>query len=822
MSGTGTGLLPPRSPSPRRPSSAPPSAPPLQPQQPARGFEVPIQLLAGLATFCTALCLGNLFDGVRWWLLPVTGGIVVAGLAGELSRRVQGLAVVMPLVYLVAGWLYVIPVATHGSPYSSKISLAPWGTTWSALRSLANSGSSDIRTLTVPVPERPGFLLLTVAGVYLIAAMVDAIAVALQRPAAAGLPLLALLAVPAAVVDRGVGLLAFLAACAAYLALLLASGRRRLTRWARLPAGTATGIRRATGPDARRIAAVSVVAALLLALMIPRYSGIARQHSGVGGSGSATVIEPVVTLAQQLHSSVNEPLLTVHTSTPEYLRLTALEHFDGATFTLGSLSAGANAKVSRGLPAVAPGRTQRVEATIDVMPALRERYLPVPYQPTKVDVTGDWRLAGRNFTIFSAQTDTSNQHYTVTSQVADPTPESLRAQSAADNLLPPDVAPSIEVPADLPVAVRERAQGLTDRYATEYDKAAAIQEYLRGPLFHYDLNGAPTGNDALSEFLFVSHTGYCEQFAGAMAVLARAVGIPARVAVGFTPGLKQPDGSWQVTNHDAHSWPELWFPQAGWVRFEPTPRDASTNPPPYTVPAPGSGVTNGQTPTPSAAPRSAAAPSAEPSSTGAAQAAPVGGSGGGHGGSSAATLGWSLGVLVLLALLLTPAALRRMRRRRRLTRPAGPGSLWAEILDTAVDLGLPPSPNLSPRRLVQLWSRGPTGERTMPEITRSVIMDVAHAEELDRYANGPGGGGGSGAGDAAARLPQALTSWERSRGAGARWRAWLAPQSMIAGVARWRAALPWVGQLGGSPLDGRLSRFPRVFGGRRPADSGQA
>ncbi len=70
--------------------------------------------------------------------------------------------------------------------------------------------------------------------------MVDAIAVALQRPAAAGLPLLALLAVPAAVVDRGVGLLAFLAACAAYLALLLASGRRRLTRWARLLPGSAT------------------------------------------------------------------------------------------------------------------------------------------------------------------------------------------------------------------------------------------------------------------------------------------------------------------------------------------------------------------------------------------------------------------------------------------------------------------------------------------------------------------------------------------------------------------------------------------------------
>src|SRR6185312_12991464 len=235
---------------------------------------------------------------------------------------------------------------------------------------------------------------------------------------------------------------------------------------------------------------------------------------------------------------------------------------------------------------------------------------------------------------------------------------------------------------------------------------------------------------ALSEFLFGSHTGYCEQFAGAMAVLARVAGIPARVAVGFTPGLKQPDGTWQITNHDAHSWPEVWFPQAGWVRFEPTPRDASTNPPSYTLSPAGSRVTNGQTPTPSAGQSSTAAPSAGASSSKAAQAAPVAGSGGGHGGSSAAALGWSLGVIILAALLLTPAALRRMRRRRRLTGSTGPGSLWAEILDTAVDLGLSPSPNLSPRRLVQLWSRGPSGERTMPEITRAVITEIAQAEEL--------------------------------------------------------------------------------------------
>jgi transglutaminase-like putative cysteine protease len=786
MSGTGVGLREP--PSARPPASPPRWPPPPAPVSPqaAPNLEIPIPVLAGLATFCTALCLGNLFDGLRWWLAPVAGAIVVAGLAGELARRVRALLVVMPLVYLVAGWLYVIPVSTHGSQFSSKISLAPWGTTWSALRSLANSGSSDIRSLSVPVPQRPGFLFLTVAGVYLIAALVDAIAVALQRPAAAGLPLLALLAVPAAVVDRGVGLLAFLASCIAYVALLLASGRRKLASWAKLPPGSAAGIRRVTGASGRRIGAVAIVVALLLAVIVPRYSGIARQHGGGDGSGSATVIEPVVTLAQQLHSSANQPLLSVRTNAPDYLRLTALEHFDGQTFTLGSLSAGANAKVSRGLPAVAPGPTQRVQETVDVRRTLHQRYLPVPYQPTKVDAAGDWRLASRNFTIFSAQTDTSGAHYTVTSQVADPTPDSLRAESAGGTV-PSDVAPSTELPADLPVKVNQLSSHLTSGLVTEYDKAAAIQAYLRSPLFHYDLNGAPTGANALSKFLFVSHRGYCEQFAGAMVVLARVAGIPARVAVGFTPGTLQRDGSWLITTHDAHSWPELWFPQAGWVRFEPTPRDESTKPPGYTVPPAGSQVRTTPTPTPSAGQSATPTPSAGGATSSAASAAPVGGSGSsGHGGSGV-VLEWLVGIAAAAALLLTPAALRRRRRRRRLRAPAsGPAELWAEILDTALDLGLPLAPHLSPRRLVQFWSTRPTGERSMPGITRAAIMDVAYAQELDRYA-----GGAALPRDAATHLPEALKAWERSCDSQARWRARLAPQSVLAGFARWRNRLAW-------------------------------
>lgn len=774
------------------PTSLPPARPVRTPPPPAAP-RIPIPVLAGLTTLCTTLCLGNLFDGLQWWLLPSAGAIVLAGVVGECGRRIRTPLFVMPLLYVVAGWLYVIPVSTHGSSFSSNISLAPSPTTWSALRSLAQSGSNDIHSLTVPVPERPGFLFLTVAGVYLVAALVDAIAAGLKRPAAAGLPLLALLAVPAAVVERGVGLLAFAAACLSYLALLLESGRRSMTDWARLPPGSAPEIRRMTGSIGRRIGAVALVAALVVPVIIPRYSGIAHDHrgGGGGGSGSATVIEPFVTLAQQVHSKAVEPLLTVHTRTPEYLRLTALEHFDGRGFTLGSLSATANERVSRGLPAAAGGTAERVKETIAVKPVLKQRYLPVPYQPTSVKVLGDWRLAAHNFTIFSAQTDTSGLTYTVSSQVPTPSPQELQSQSAGAQL-PTAIQPSLQLPGNLPTDIKKLSDQLTNGYSTEYDQAAAIQAYLRGPLFTYDLNGAPSGPNALEDFLFSDRRGYCEQFAAAMVVLAREVGIPARVAVGFTPGTQQRDGSWLVTNHDAHSWPEIWFPQAGWVRFEPTKRDTSTDPPSYTLPpaaspsspAPSASASTAPSATASAAPSK---PSARQSAEAAAATAA-----GGRGDSAGGVIGWSAGALALVALLLTPFTVRRRRRRLRLTvssggsgtwGPAGAAGTsaqrWLEIVDTATDLGLDVPATLTPRRTVEHWARLPVGAGRLPDASYTVLIEAAQAEELARYAGTNVGSSGKTAPPGSGRLQTALTDWEHSYGGWVRLRAVFAPRSVI-------------------------------------------
>ena len=116
------------------------------------------------------------------------------------------------------------------------------------------------------------------------------------------------------------------------------------------------------------------------------------------------------------------------------------------------------------------------------------------------------------------------------------------------------------------------AEEITARSSNEYDRAASIELYLKT---HYaytlDLTGPPQ-RDPLAYFLFVRRAGHCEYFASAMAVMLRAVGIPSRYVTGFLPGeYNDVGGDYIVRASDAHSWVEVYFPDYGWLTFDPTP-----------------------------------------------------------------------------------------------------------------------------------------------------------------------------------------------------------------------------------------------------------
>jgi hypothetical protein len=119
---------------------------------------------------------------------------------------------------------------------------------------------------------------------------------------------------------------------------------------------------------------------------------------------------------------------------------------------------------------------------------------------------------------------------------------------------------------------------VTRHSPTAFGKASALESYLR--TFKYELNlPAPPENRELSDyFLFELQKGYCDYFATAMVVMARAIGIPARIAVGYTHGSYDPiQQRYIVTEENAHSWVEIYFAEIGWIPFEPTPAQPAIN-----------------------------------------------------------------------------------------------------------------------------------------------------------------------------------------------------------------------------------------------------
>ena len=167
---------------------------------------------------------------------------------------------------------------------------------------------------------------------------------------------------------------------------------------------------------------------------------------------------------------------------------------------------------------------------------------------------------------------------------------------AATSRQPPDPI-YLELPDDFPSSVAEQARLVTAGAPTAYDSALALQNWFRTE-FEYSID-VPQGhgNSAIEAFLR-QRVGYCEQFAGTFAAMMRSLGIPSRLAVGFTQGLAQPDGSLSVLGRNAHAWPEVWFDQYGWVSFEPTPGRGAPGAESYTgvapaqdetVPGPGEG-----------------------------------------------------------------------------------------------------------------------------------------------------------------------------------------------------------------------------------------
>jgi transglutaminase-like putative cysteine protease len=275
-----------------------------------------------------------------------------------------------------------------------------------------------------------------------------------------------------------------------------------------------------------------------------------------------TTISPLVDIRSRLVARSDVVAFTVETPLRAYWRITSLDVFDGDIWS----SHGSYQDVDAGEPL--KGRAGEVATQRFSVGNLRSIWLPVAYRPASTPTIDGISFDDDADAFITDEATSDGLVYQVSSAVQTLTPAVLRAARPA-SVSKQEVA----MPTTVDPRVAVLASQLTQGRSSAYDKALAIQQFLRSPPFRYDLS-VPAGHDddSVARFLFVTKRGYCEQFAGTFAVLARLAGLPTRVAVGFTSGERDDaTGSWTVRELHAHAWPEVFIGSAGWVAFEPTP-----------------------------------------------------------------------------------------------------------------------------------------------------------------------------------------------------------------------------------------------------------
>jgi transglutaminase-like putative cysteine protease len=542
-------------------------------------------LLAGASLSLSRLYAGNS------WLLPTWLTMAAAlGLAALLRRL--GVGQLLSLVAMVAGFVVVGGILLFPD---TLLLVVPTGETLSEMALAASAALTAVSEQAAPVAVTTEFVLLPCAGAGGVAPAADGLAFRARQPLLALVPALGLFVFPAVIRPSSPAWYTtwFLLGAAG---MLLFEGRARLATWGRWVSSARSrpgaGWRLPLTPAAqtgRWLALVAGLCALTLPWLLPGYGQQAVLDLKEGtGSDTGVAINPFVSLRTRLTAPEDVPMFKARSTRREPWRLMVYDRFDGTDFApsrdpranLVEFQGPIAGELNPDLPVTQV--TQRVE-----IQQLGSFWLPAATTPVRVDA-GRPVLANETFASLTINRRLRRGFsYTVVSQVPDVDAADL--DGPVDYRDYPDLQPYTET-GTLDREVRERADTVVEanNADTPFEKALAIQDYLRSKEFRYSLSvpSLSYGGNQLRRFLTEVREGYCEQFAIAMAMMARHVGVPSRVAVGFTSGEIVDNTFLQVTTHDAHAWPELWFPGAGWVPFEPTPRaDGTVSVPPYTTPA---------------------------------------------------------------------------------------------------------------------------------------------------------------------------------------------------------------------------------------------
>ncbi|WBU39199.1 transglutaminase family protein [Homoserinibacter sp. YIM 151385] len=654
---------------------------PAEPGAP-RSTEPRPLLVSGLLALGIAASIGGLhvlLQGVGWWLQALVMVLAVLGAAAAvrgLLRDRERRRWLPPLAGALAGVAMLVLVFAPGT---AILGVVPTPDTLEAMRQLVVRGGASIAEQRIPARADAGIALLIAGLAVFTAVWADITAIALRQRAIAAAPLALPMIVPLAIRSGIASVPIFLLVALVWL-LLLRLGRPRRTRG-----------------DGAVLGATALVGALLVPVALPPV----EPSGGGAATGLQTRVNPIIELGNDLRRAQAVRALTYTSSTGDglYLRLATLDEFSGRAWTPVDVPRAEQRRVDEfTTPQGLEDSVRRAEFEAQIsIEQIGGRWLPVPYPATSVDgLEGDWFFEPEGLSVRSSAAGADAQEYEVAFLEVLP---SRRELLAAGRVVPRRLERLTELPDGIPSVIGATAREVADGLETHYEQALALQQFFTSGDFVYSEDTPVedgydgTGAQVIERFL-EERSGYCVHFSSAMAVMARTLGIPARVAVGFQPGRELVvDGERRqvVSTHDFHAWPELYFDGIGWVRFEPTPSRGDV--PDYAQPLPSDDPETPEderTDEPSAAPEPSRDASGGPSDlpSDPAEEDPV------AQGARAASLAplLAVGALVLLvAIGLAPAAARAIRReRRRSTVLAGRGPvslLWVELRESARDLG---------------------------------------------------------------------------------------------------------------------------------------
>ncbi|MGH2785102.1 MAG: transglutaminase TgpA family protein [Actinomycetota bacterium] len=558
--------------------------------EPDRRNGLPPELGVAALVVAASLPLGRLFRSSEIGALAIAASATSTAVAWGL-RRLRAPAILAAAASFAA-FLWFASFAFFRDamfgPFPSPRSLS---LIWDA----AVEGIKRSQTDAAPVAAATAFMCLAAFAIWATAWLADDAANKLRHPMLAIGVTVPLFVLPGTILEGDRRWLDAGAYLAGAMWVLFADERFRLSRWGRVVGLGSPGWRPGL---AARIGTLAILIAIVGTPILPGFSAPPGLRGTTGG-GDRVALNPLVSIRPQLNQDALTEVMTVRSRAASYWRMTALDRFDGLTWSSGPQ----RPQLALGERQIQPQSTSPAGTLVTQeyeIHNLAGPWVPAAFEPVRVQGLRGVGADPATRTVIIANDMRGGTRYTVRSRIPALSYDEL---DLAPRAVDPALNAYLQVPAS-PQMDRVRQVALEIVRSAEaagaspFRQAVALQDHLRN--FEYDEDVALAHNIRdIADFLTRVKSGYCEQFATSMAVMARLLGLPSRVAIGFAIGTTgvTPD-VYEVTSRHAHAWVEIWMTGFGWVTFEPTPRGDAVQVPRYTAPPSSSTPqTNEATPT---------------------------------------------------------------------------------------------------------------------------------------------------------------------------------------------------------------------------------